>query len=592
MPPIEELKQKILSMLTLDNFIIFQNGNLITEFYDASKKVNVTAPKYRETRLYARTKNDSGKSEFFKKVCNSFEQFIKFILSNDADIDYTYLWDLVSTPNPALFENGINLVIFKSPNEDNTDNLNLICPTNHYTSRSYDPHKPTLILYNEGQYFEPVYTVIRIFDDSNREIKGVIQLFKESDANLSPEIKYIFELIIKPFYDKMCRPMASMPNVYKAKQPILLDKLIDICVQQKYKINKQIVNLQGKVIGLFVELASSKTTGIIPCFPSSIQNEYEYDFVVEDYFWQNYKKTVSFLQTVKKESQGVIPCAPIFKIIEDEVVVGVLTESNQFIQLSTPEPVSNISDNLKDMRNSNYVVSKDAKSLKASDNIITEDKGIDEEREDFVKKIRLETRFYEAFRNTVKVIINETKNSSQREKIEETVSNIGMIYSQKIKLVYEQIKQLVGSMTLFVSDYNYKLINNIHTCITKTDENKCKADSPLCSVTTNGKCQIILPKTNLLNGLDNEHNYFLRMADELIRYKRIQQFMFRPQVYLSFGNVDYNINDDEIVVLQSMLTDEFFEGVVDTGANSFVTSNTYDTALPANSQTYGNEATV
>ena len=150
MPPIEELKQKILSMLTLDNFINFQNGNLITEFYDASKKVNVNAPKYRETRLYARTKNDSGKSEFFKKVCNSFEQFIKFILSDDADIDYTYLWDLVSTPNPALFENGINLVIFKSPNEDNTDNLNLICPTNHYTSRSYDPQNQHLSFTMKG----------------------------------------------------------------------------------------------------------------------------------------------------------------------------------------------------------------------------------------------------------------------------------------------------------------------------------------------------------------------------------------------------------------------------------------------------------
>ena len=130
------------------------------------------------------------------------------------------------------------------------------------------------------------------------------------------------------------------------------------------------------------------------------------------------------------------------------------------------------------------------------------------------------------------------------------------------------------------------------TYITKTNENKCKTESPLCSVTTNGKCQIILPKINLLNGLDNEHNYFLRMADELIRYKRIQQFMFRPQVYLSFGNVDYNINDDEIVVLQSMLTDEFFEGVVDTGAISFVKSNTYDTALPSKSQKYGNEVTV
>ena len=76
------------------------------------------------------------------------------------------------------------------------------------------------------------------------------------------------------------------------------------------------------------------------------------------------------------------------------------------------------------MRNSNYVVNKNAQSLKASDNIITEEDGIDEEREDFVKKIRLETRFYEAFRNTVKVIMNETK-ILPKEKIEETVSNIG-----------------------------------------------------------------------------------------------------------------------------------------------------------------------
>ena len=591
-PTIKEIKQTIISILTLDNYITFQNGNLITEFYDSSKTVNVNAPKYRETRLYSRTKNDSAKSEFFKKACNSYEQFVKFILSEDSEIDYTYLWDLVSTPNPGLFENGINLVIFKSPNEDNTDNLNLICPTNHYTSRSYDPQKPTLLLYNEGQYFEPMYTVIRIFDDNNREIKGVIQLFKESDANLSPEIKFIFELIIKPFYDKMCRPMASMPNIYKAKQPIILDKLIDLCKKQNYSIKKQVVNLQGKVIGLFVKINSSDSQGIIPCFPSSINSNYEYDFVVEDYFWQNYKRTVSFLQTVKKETQGIIPCAPVFKIIEDEVVVGVLTESNQFIQLSVPEPVSNISDNLKDMRNSNYVVSKNSKMLKSSDNIITEQEGIDEEREDFVKKIRLETRFYEAFRNTVKVIMNETKYSSQREKIENTVTNVGIIYSQKIKLVYDQLKKLVENMTLFVKDYNYKLINNIHTCITKTNENKCKANSPLCSVTTNGRCQIILPKTNLLSGLDNEHNYFLRMADELIRYKRIQQFMFRPQIYLSFGNVDYNINDDELIVLQSMLTDEFFENVVDTNANEYVKSNTYDTAKPEITQKYDDEITV
>ena len=135
-------------------------------------------------------------------------------------------------------------------------------------------------------------------------------------------------------------------------------------------------------------------------------------------------------------------------------------------------------------------------------------------------------------------------------------------------------------------------INNIQTCVTKKSDNKCREQSPLCSVISDGKCQIILPKKNLLNGIDNEKNYFLRLADELIRYKRIQQFMFLPQMYLSFGKVDFSVNDDEIIVLQSLLTEEFFEGLVDYEPNPYIKSNTYDTAYPQISETYNNEITV
>lgn len=590
-PTIKQTKEKIVGVLTLDNFITFQNGNLITEFYDQTKKVDSGQPKYRETKLYSRTKNDKSKLEFYKKVCNSFEQFVKYIQNENIDIDYTFLWDLISTPNPLLFENGINLVIFKSPNEDNTDNLNLICPTNHYTSRYYDPNKPTLLLYNEDQFFEPIYTLIRIFE-GNKEIKGIIQLFKENDANLTPEIKYIFELIIKPFYDKMCKPMASMPRVYKAKQPILLDKLIDECKKLEYTIKKQAVNLQGKVVGLLVKMKKIDAKGIIPCYPSAINSNYSYDFVLEDYFWSDYKKTTLFLQNVKKDSAGSIPCSPIFKVIEDEVIVGIITETNQFIQLSVPEPISNIKDNLKELRNNNYVINKDSSSLKGSDTIITEDNGEDEERKEFVKKIQLETRFYEAFRNTVKVILNKTENVRYKEEIENTIDNLGMIYSQKLPKIDEKLRLLVGNMAMFVKDYNYQMINNIQTCATKKNDNKCREQSPLCSVISEGKCQIMLPKQNLLNGIDNEKNYYLRLADELIRYKRIQQFMFLPQMYLSFGKVDLLVNDDEIVILQSMLTEEFFEGLVDFQPNPYLKSNTYDTATPSITETYSAEITV
>ena len=96
--------------------------------------------------------------------------------------------------------------------------------------------------------------------------------------------------------------MASMPRVYKAKQPILLDKLIEECNKLEYSIQKQGVNLQGKVIGLLVKMKKIDAKGFIPCYPSAINSNYKYDFVLEDYFWSDYKKTTLFLQNVKKDS--------------------------------------------------------------------------------------------------------------------------------------------------------------------------------------------------------------------------------------------------------------------------------------------------
>ena len=141
---------------------------------------------------------------------------------------------------------------------------------------------------------------------------------------------------------------------------------------------------------------------------------------------------------------------------------------------------------------------------------------------------------------------------------------------------------------VFVNDYNYKVIKDIHTCIVNEDTNQCKAESPLCSVSSNGKCQLLLPKKNLLNGADNETNYFLKMADELIRYRRIRQFMFEPQVYLSFGNVDYKVDDHELLIMQSMLSNEFFDGLIGKKINNYMLHTSYDNVAPQTSAFYNN----
>jgi hypothetical protein len=110
----------------------------------------------------------------------------------------------------------------------------------------------------------------------------------------------------------------------------------------------------------------------------------------------------------------------------------------------------------------------------------------------------------------------------------------------------------------------------------------------LCTFTKKGRCNLILPKKNLITEKDNKPIYFKRMADELIRYNRINSFMFQPQTYLSFGNVGYNLNDNEIIMVQSLLTQEYFETLVPAVINKYIKYNSYDDAEPAMTQIYDN----
>ena len=160
------------------------------------------------------------------------------------------------------------------------------------------------------------------------------------------------------------------------------------------------------------------------------------------------------------------------------------------------------------------------------------------------------------------------------------------------------LKELVGDKIIFNGNENYyKLIDEVSTCIVN-DEKSCKKESNLCAVTENGKCRLILPKKSLI-AIDkttneyklNEPIYFQKMADELIRYNRIKSFMLEPQTYLSFGNIGYNLRDNEIIMLQSLLTQDYFENIIPITINKYVKHISYDEAEPSISQPYDNLVT-
>jgi hypothetical protein len=612
------MRERIIKSLTIDNFIRYQNGNLVTDFYDPNKQIDVNNlnEKYtKNVKIYSKL-NMSVETDklFYTKVVSAFENFIDFLNDDDAVIDHTYLWDLVCTSNKYIFgQDGINLVIFEIPNDDITNNVQMVCPSNHYSTEFYDASKPTLFLLKEGNYYEPIYS----YTINNKKL-SVKKIFSERNPHLSPSIKAVFSEIVKPFLDIMCRPLRSMPpggllppKVYTAKTPLLLHNLVDkIQDYAGYKILKLVVNFHNKVIGILVE-NPSRITGFVPCYPSKIEKnfkeEIDYVFMTDLDLWNTYDNTIEFLQGLEKRSKKKrpspdVPCAPAFKIIEDELIVGILTETNQFIQLSQPiaEAQINPKNNIPSFKNyminpTSYIVDPKVLPMVQSDTIISTSNKVDEERVDYIKKIKLETNFYNVFRNTIRILLNDYENNEIKTKIEIEMLNDYLIYSQKLKHISILLKKLVDDKIKFIGDNNYyKLIDEVSTCIVK-DENSCSKSPNLCAVTENGKCRLILPKNSLI-AFDkttkeyklNEQIYFEKMSDELIRYNRIKSFMLEPQTYLSFGNVGYNLRDNEIIMLQSLLTQEYFENIVPVIINKYVKYNSYDEAEPMISQPYDN----
>jgi hypothetical protein len=596
-PTISEMKKQIIRAIDIDNYITYQNGNLYSIFKpsDDTDISAVDASKYSSSKLYIKLKNNP---ELFQRIIASLEKFIDYLRDDNVIIDYTYLWDIVCKPNHLLFPQGINLMMLNIVNNDITNNVELICPTNHYSSEFYEARKPTAFIIKNGDYFEPIYT----YRIENKNKTKVAKYFTEYDPHLANNLKAIFKNIIRPFLQDMCKPLSSMPNTYNFKRPILLNELIKYLNKYRYEILLQVVNYQNKVIGL---VANNKRgdKGFIPCYPSAIYPAYEYIYMIdtnaENGLLTTYLNNKSFLKGLFTTSKGKVPCNILFKVVDDEHVVGILTETNQFIQVSAPEPLSRVYDEIPILRDSNYIVGSMDKEKPQTMSIDTavalaNKNDVDKERVLYIKNLKLETAFYNAFRNTIRILLNDYKNVKVRENIEKDIKSSAILYYTKLNTIITYLKQLVKSHIIFKEDINPEQVNDVDSCITY-DADKCQQNNAYCnpvSVDTKQYCQLSIPKNNLITKTDNEVFYFAKMADELIRYKRINSFIFKQQSYFSFGTLHYNLRENEIIVIQSLLTNEYFEGLIPSTTNKYIQYNTYDTIEPIQSQTYDNEITI
>ena len=572
-PTINEMCEIIARAITIDFFLKYHNGSLPAIFKPEIYDQDIDHRKYTDSKFMT-TINRSipAQEDFFYSTIGAYENFISYILNPDSKIDHTYLWDMVCIPNENLFINGYNLAILKIREVDMTDDIELICPTNAYSSTLYDRKKETFILIQHDVFYEPVYFIeYTIYNEIN-----ITHTFKESN----PTVKSVHHIltIIRNTIQKYCSPQDSLPSTYTFKRNKFADEIRLILKDNGFIIEKQVINYQGKTIA-FVVSGNKITSTYIPCAPSVKIDDIDTIYMDEPSLWKSYEKTRDSLLVVKKKTMDKIICEPIFKVMEGPLIIGILTETNQFLMIDPVIP--NIKDGIRTIKDKNYIIADNAdKVLSMSSN------KHDIKRVKTIQRITLETQFYKIFRSLIRLLLHQIKFKQQKiELIELIENNPRILYKDKLSKVVDILKTISKDQIDFTLVIDDLALDSIETCFIPQTKKTIKKDPRSCILQENGV--VILPKTHLVSGVSNKTLYYNRVADELIRYKRIQQFLLYPKTYLSITDVEYQINENEIIMLESLLTTDYFKNL-----EPYYIPNkskiTYEIANPIKSQRYTN----
>ena len=382
-----------------------------------------------------------------------------------------------------------------------------------------------------------------------------------------------------------CKSTLDIDNkangIYKFKPNINVTRAITILLKLKYEITYQVVDYSNKVIGLLIEDTNTGLEGVnegtgvnesirehgfIPCYPSAISSEYPdipyklIDELNEDDY-NDYHTSKQLLEKIYNLSKQEIICKPLYKIDDSNSIIGILTLGNQFVLISYPE-INNNDDDLEVIQNKDYLfVDKQIQTSNVEDS----------ERINDVNNIKLETLFYNNFKNTFKKILNMHKHSIYKNVLKKIINTNSLVFLDKIEQIYNILKE-VGSQYIIFANYDSKILNSIKELSLCLDNEACNTN--YC-MKTNDICSLIIPITNLINSESNEILYYTRLADEFVRYNKFKKFIFQDNQTFSYGSTNYNILDNELLLFQSSLTLDYFTNVITNSTSNF--NDTFDT---------------
>jgi len=299
-------------------------------------------------------------------------------------MDYTYLWEIVCD----LF--NVNLVLFREPQKDG-DDLEVICPSNHYSNRSFDPLKQCLfILEHKGNAFEPLVEHI---------VKQETQIFLHNFKNkhLHEGINALVQIFWKCKTTVSYTPIISANEMYKK-----INRSCDQIIQQ------------NKCIGFSVDQV------FVPCYPSAILPNIIVKTTIPVI---TYKSTVSKLFSLSK----LIPCKPTFKVVEQGFITGIVLETQYFV------PCTRIPDEKTDLLPYESNIQYEYAPLSNEE---------DQERIQTTQRMKAEKCLYSACRRMLKEMIG--KNAELRNKINK------LIRKKQVSDIEKEIRKMLEPNIHFV----------------------------------------------------------------------------------------------------------------------------------------------
>jgi len=494
-----QLLRLITLQLTLDIFVTLQNGSLIETFAEPMQDVDLT--EFSNEKIYkVMQPND------LLRICSSYKNYIAF-LTGDNYVDYTYTWDLLTHPG-VIFENGVNVVIFDLESDTR---IKLICPANHYSGSFFNPTKKSIVILKSGLFFEPLFTFIKNPTEKTNPYFNTL-------GDLPQNIKDAFDIISSKL--KGCTPLKSL--MYDFEKPILLSSLLEKCKRMN---PVQVLNPRGKVIGISME------RGFLPCFPSSINNNYDYT-LLHDIEWNTYSDTIAFLNHM----EAVVPCKIYLQIAEDGKVIGFITITNQFVPI-IPIELSQTDLSMKTSFSYNHYNVDNALLLNDHD----------DERIEYINKIKRDFELENIFCSYMIYLLNFEANKELLNEIIALTSPI-ILEEYGIPSIIELLKTIPN--VIFIENYTDEMFEKTRNCFLEQPP-------------------IYFPK-----------DYYTKLATYIFRYEFVKQNLQNVNIYFMFNPVNLVIHKDEIYMMQNFISEDSFLFFKRTPYRKLSMKETYDTVEP------------